>query len=399
MNRFDAASCLSRRTAAVEEAAIIRMAQRARDLQAKGRSIVSLTLGEPDFDTPLHIQAAATEAMRQGHTHYAPVAGIPALRRAIAKKLEAENGLQYSESEIVLANGAKQAITDIVFATIDEGDEAILLAPYWVAYEGILRMAGAAPVILHAGIEDGFKVSAARIRDAITPRTKLLFINSPNNPSGAIYSEQELEEIAFVLRGHSRVLVISDEIYEYIEFVGKVPSIGALPGMRERTVTVNGFSKSFAMTGWRLGYAAAPAPLAKAIAKVQGTLTAGANAFVQHAAIAALEGGRGDVMRMKESYLQRRAIAVAGLRRIEGIRVKEPQGTFYVFPDVSSLLGRDGLMTVDALCDWLLDIHGLAVVPGTAFGDDRCIRISFAAAEADLKEGLRRLAQAFGGSA
>ena len=399
MNRFDAASCLSRRTAAVEEAAIIRMAQRARDLQAKGRSIVSLTLGEPDFDTPLHIQAAATEAMRQGHTHYAPVAGIPALRRAIAKKLEAENGLQYSESEIVLANGAKQAITDIVFATIDEGDEAILLAPYWVAYEGILRMAGAAPVILHAGIEDGFKVSAARIRDAITPRTKLLFINSPNNPSGAIYSEQELEETAFVLRGHSRVLVISDEIYEYIEFVGKVPSIGALPGMRERTVTVNGFSKSFAMTGWRLGYAAAPAPLAKAIAKVQGTLTAGANAFVQHAAIAALEGGRGDVMRMKESYLQRRAIAVAGLRRIEGIRVKEPQGTFYVFPDVSSLLGRDGLMTVDALCDWLLDIHGLAVVPGTAFGDDRCIRISFAAAEADLKEGLHRLAQAFGRSA
>jgi aspartate aminotransferase len=399
MNRFDAASCLSRRAAAVEEAAIIRMAQRARDLQGKGRSIVSLTLGEPDFDTPLHIQAAATEAMRQGHTHYAPVAGIPALRRAIAKKLEAENGLQYSESEIVLANGAKQAITDIVFATIDEGDEAILLAPYWVAYEGILRMAGASPVILHAGIEDGFKVSAARIRDAITPRTKLLFINSPNNPSGAVYSQQELEETAFVLRGHSRVLVISDEIYEYIEFVGKVPSIGALPGMRERTVTVNGFSKSFAMTGWRLGYAAAPAPLAKAIAKVQGTLTAGANAFVQHAAIAALEGGRDDVMRMKESYLQRRAIAVAGLRRIEGIRVREPQGTFYVFPDVASLLGRDGLMTVDALCDWLLDIHGLAVVPGSAFGDDRCIRISFAAAEADLKEGLRRLAQAFGGSA
>jgi aspartate aminotransferase len=394
MNRFDAASCLSRRTAAVEETAIIRMAQRVRDLQAKGRSIVSLTLGEPDFDTPLHIQAAATEAMRQGHTHYAPVAGIPALRRAISKKLEAENGLQYSESEIVLANGAKQAITDIVFATIDEGDQAILLAPYWVAYEGILRMAGAAPVILHAGIAEGFKVPAGRIRDAITPRTKLLFINSPNNPSGAIYSQEELEEIALVLRGHPRLLVVSDEIYEYIEFVGKVPSIGALPGMRERTITVNGFSKSFAMTGWRLGYAAAPAPLAKAIAKVQGTFTAGANAFVQHAAIAALEGGRDDVMRMKQSYLQRRAIAVAGLRRIEGINVSEPQGTFYVFPDVSSLLGRNELMTVDAFCDWLLDIHGLAVVSGTAFGDDRCIRISFAAAEADLKEGLRRLAEA-----
>lgn len=399
MSRFDAASCLSRRTAAVEEAAIIRMAERARDLQSKGRSIVSLTLGEPDFDTPAHIQAAATEAMRQGHTHYAPVAGIPALRRAISKKLAAENGLQYSESEIVLANGAKQAITDTVFATIDEGDQAILLAPYWVAYEGILRMAGAVPVILRAGIADGFKVSAARIRDALTPRTKLLFINSPNNPSGAIYAQEELEEIAFVLRGHPRLLVISDEIYEYIEFVGKVPSIGALPGMRDRTITVNGFSKSFAMTGWRLGYAAAPAPLAKAIAKVQGTFTAGANAFVQHAAIAALEGGREDIMRMKESYLRRRAITVAGLRRIEGIKVSEPQGTFYAFPDISSLLGRDGLMTVDALCDWLLDMHGLAVVPGSAFGDDRCIRISFAAGEADLKEGLARLAQAFGGSA
>jgi aspartate aminotransferase len=399
MSRFDAASCLSRRTAAVEEAAIIRMAERARDLQSKGRSIVSLTLGEPDFDTPAHIQAAATEAMRKGHTHYAPVAGIPALRRAISKKLAAENGLQYSESEIVLANGAKQAITDTVFATIDEGDQAILLAPYWVAYEGILRMAGAVPVILRAGIAEGFKVSAARIRDAITPRTKLLFINSPNNPSGAIYAQEELEEIAFVLRGHPRLLVISDEIYEYIEFVGKVPSIGALPGMRDRTITVNGFSKSFAMTGWRLGYAAAPAPLAKAIAKVQGTFTAGANAFVQHAAIAALEGGRDDIMRMKESYLRRRAITVAGLRRIEGIKVSEPQGTFYAFPDISSLLGRDGLMTVDALCDWLLDMHGLAVVPGSAFGDDRCIRISFAAGEADLKEGLARLAQAFGGSA
>jgi aspartate aminotransferase len=397
MNRFDAVSCLSRRTAAVEEAVIIRMAQRARDLQAKGRSVVSLTIGEPDFDTPHHIQAAATEAMRQGHTHYAPIAGIPALRLAISKKLAGENGLQYSESEIVLANGAKQAITDAVFATIDEGDEAILLAPYWAAYEGILRMAGATPVILHAGIAEGFKVSAARIRQAITPRTKLLFINSPNNPSGAIYSQQELEEIGSVLRGHPRLLVLSDEIYEYIAFEGKVPSIGALPGMRERTITVNGFSKSFAMTGWRLGYAAAPAPLAKAIAKVQGTFTAGANAFVQHAAVAALEGGRDDVTRMRDSYLKRRAIVVAGLRRMQGIKVSEPPGTFYVFPDVSAVLGRRGLTTVEALCDWLLDVHGLAVVPGTAFGDNGCIRISFAASEAELKEGLRRLAQALSG--
>jgi aspartate aminotransferase len=189
------------------------MAQRARDLVAAGRDIVSLTIGEPDFDTPLHIQEAATEAMRQGHTHYAPVAGLPALRRAIAKKLAQENGLTYSDSEIVLANGAKQAITDTIFATIDEGDEAILLAPYWVAYEGILRMAGGRPIVLHAGVNEQFKVSAGRLREAITPRTKLLIINSPNNPSGAVYSQAELEDIAAVLRGHPRLLVVSDEIY------------------------------------------------------------------------------------------------------------------------------------------------------------------------------------------
>jgi aspartate/methionine/tyrosine aminotransferase len=394
MNRFDAASCLSRRAVAAEEAPIIRMAQRARDLVAAGRDVVSLTIGEPDFDTPLHIQEAATEAMRQGHTHYAPVAGLPALRQAIAKKLAQENGLTYSDSEIVLANGAKQAITDTIFATIDEGDEAILLAPYWVAYEGILRMAGGRPIVLHAGVNEQFKVSAGRLREAITPRTKLLIINSPNNPSGAVYSQAELEDIAAVLRGHPRLLVVSDEIYECIVFEGKACSIGALPGMRERTITINGFSKAFAMTGWRLGYAAAPEPVAKAIAKVQGTFTAGANAFVQHAAIAALEGGRADVARMRDSYLRRREIVVAGLRRIPGIKVSEPPGTFYVFPDVSAVLGRRGPSSVDAFCDWLLDVHGIAVVPGTAFGDDRCVRISFAASETALTEGLARLERA-----
>jgi aspartate aminotransferase len=397
MTAFDALQILSRRTAAVEEAAIIRMAQRARDLKAQGRDVISLTLGEPDFDTPAHIQAAAAEAMRRGYTHYAPVAGIPALRAAVAKKLAEENGLYYAPAQIVLANGAKQAITNAMFAIIDEGDEAILLAPYWIAYEGILRMAGGVPVVVRSGISDGFKAPADRIAKAITAKTKLVVINSPNNPSGALYSRDDLEEIAELVRRQPQLSVISDEIYEYITYEGELASFASLPGMFERTITVNGFSKAFAMTGWRLGYAAAPEAIATAMAKVQGTFTAGANSFVQHAAIAALEGSREAVARMREIYRRRRAIVVEGLRRIDGVAVIEPAGTFYAFPDVSARLGRKkGYATVDDLCDRLLDNHGLALVPGTAFGDDKCLRISFAASEADLVEGLKRLAAALG---
>jgi aspartate aminotransferase len=398
-DEFDLLRLLSHRTAAVEEAAIIRMAQRARDLKAQGRDVISLTLGEPDFDTPTHIQAAASDAMRNGHTHYAPVAGIPALRTAVARKLKEENGLDYSPSDIVLANGAKQAITNAVFATIDAGDEAILLAPFWIAYEGILRMAGGIPIILRSDISDGFKVSATQIAEAIGARTKLLLINSPNNPSGTVYRRHDLEQIAAVVREHPQLLVISDEIYEYITFDGKATSFGSLAGMRERTITVNGFSKAFAMTGWRLGYAAAAEPIARAMTKVQGTFTAGANAFVQHAAIAALEGRRDEVVNMCEAYRRRRAIVMERLRRIEGLRVLEPAGTFYAFPDVSALLKRNqNFADVDQLCDWLLECHGLALVPGTAFGHDKCVRISFAASEPDLENGLSRLAAALSSS-
>jgi aspartate aminotransferase len=397
MKPSDPPRFLSRRTAAVEEAAIIRMAQRARDLKAQGRDIVSLTLGEPDFDTPGHIQAAAAEAMRKGYTHYAPVAGIPELRAAIARKLREENGIGYSPAQIVLANGAKQAITNAMFATIDDGDEAILLAPYWMAYEGILRMAGGVPVVLRSGIEQQFKVSAAQIERAITRKTKLLLINSPNNPSGTVYAREDLEQIAAVVRRYPQVFVIADEIYEYISFDAKLVSFASFPGMQEQTITVNGFSKAFAMTGWRLGYAAAPEPIAGAMAKVQGTFTAGANAFVQHAAIAALEGGREDVMRMRETYRKRRAIVVEALRRMPGVRLVEPAGTFYAFPDVALLLNRKAAFaSVDELCDWLLETHGLALVPGTAFGDENCLRISFAAAERDLEVGLERFATALG---
>lgn len=398
MSTFDATSLLSRRANAVEEAAIIRMAQKARDLRAAGRDVASLTIGEPDFDTPEHIQAAATEAMRKGFTHYAPVAGIPELRAAIARKLKAENGLDYGAGEIVLANGAKQAITNAVYTLVDEGDEAILIAPYWIAYEGILRMAGAKPMVLTTSMDERFKVDPAKLDSAITPRTKLLFLNSPNNPSGAVYSRDELLQIANVASRHPGLMVIADEIYEQISYTEPVTSFGTLPGMRSRTITINGFSKAYAMTGWRLGYAAAVEPVARAMAKVQGTFTAGANAFVQRAAIAALENGAGDVERMRAIYKSRRRIVMEGLASIHGVRTIEPEGTFYVFPDVSAFLGRTAgnhvVETVDQLCDWLLDHNDVATVPGSAFGTPECIRLSFATSESELKTGLERLATA-----
>jgi aspartate aminotransferase len=398
MTAFDATKLLSARTSAVEEAAIIRMAQKARDLKTKGHDVVSLTLGEPDFDTPAFIQAAATQAMAQGFTHYAPVQGVPELRAALSEKLARENGLHYSAEEIAISNGAKQAITNAVYALIDEGDEVILLSPFWVAYEGIVRMAGGVPVQLHAGADEGFKVPASRIAAAITPKTKLIMLNSPNNPTGAVFTKAELEAIAAVVAQHPRLMLLSDEIYEYILFEGEMTSFGSLPGMRERTITINGFSKAYAMTGWRLGYAAAPLPVAKAMAKVQSTFTAGANAFVQRAAIAALKEGQADATAMRESYRKRRDLIIGALKAIPGVRIENPPGTFYAFPDVSAFLGKRAgnhtLGTVDELCDWLLDTHGLACVPGSAFGDPNCLRLSFASSQADIIKGTDRLARA-----
>ena len=398
MTQFDPASHLSRRTAAIEEAAILRMAQRSRDLRALGHDVVNLTVGEPDFDTPAHVRRAAAAAIEAGYTHYAPVAGYPEVRQAIADKLRTENNLDYAPGEIAISNGGKQALTNAAFALLDPGDEAIFMAPFWVAYEGIVRMAGASPVILQSGIEDGFKVPVERLAGVLSERSKLLFLNSPCNPSGAMWSRADLEALAHIVRGHPRLMVIADEIYEYIVFDGEPVSFAALPGMKARTVTINGFSKAFAMTGWRLGYGAAPEPVARAMSKVQGTLTAGANAFVQQAGIAALQGGRAEVETMRETYRRRRDETVRRLGAIDGLRLAVPAGTFYAFPDVSAFLGRSAgdqsIDTVGALCDWLLEKYLVSTVPGTAFGNDRCIRLSFAAADADLARGLDRLGAA-----
>jgi len=399
MTKFNPQSILSARTAAVQEASIIRMAQKARELAGQGHDIVSLTLGEPDFDTPKHIRDAAYKAMNDGFTHYAPIAGMPDLKAALSKKLKTENALNYDLSEIVITNGAKQSITNAIFATIDPGDEVILLAPFWVAYEGVVAMAGGKPVVVYAGADENFKVPASRLKAAMTDKTKLVIINSPNNPTGAMFNRAELEAIAKVICEHPRAMVIADEIYEYICFDQDHISIGTLPGMSERTITVNGFSKGFAMTGWRLGYAAAPTAIAKAMAKVQGTFTAGANSFVQKAAIAALEGPRDEVEIMRQTYLARRDLIVQGLNAIDGIIAPTPTGTFYVFADVSAMFGRTlanhQIDNVDDLCNWLLEVHHVATVPGTAFGDKNALRISFATSNENLKEAVKRISRAF----
>jgi aspartate aminotransferase len=398
MTSFDPSALLTARTRTADEGAIIRMAQKSRDLRAKGMDVVSLTVGEPDFDTPDHIQQEATAAMKAGFTHYSPVQGIPELRAALSRKLKAENNLDYAAAEISVTNGAKQAIANAVLSLIDQGDEVIMLAPFWVSYEITVRFAGGTPVVLAATVDEDYKVPAGRIAAAITPRTKLLILNSPSNPTGAVWSANELEAIAEIVRLHPRMMVLSDEIYEYIMFDGRMASIGALPGMRERTITVNGFSKGFAMTGWRLGFAAAVEPVTRAMVRMQGTITTGANQFVQRAAIAALEGPREEVERMRLRYRARRDMVLAGLRAIEGVRIGSIPATFYAFPDVSALLGRKAgnhvMDTTDRLCDWLLEEHGVAVVPGTAFGAPGSIRLSFAASEADIQKALDRMSSA-----
>jgi aspartate aminotransferase len=376
------------------------MSQRARELRAKGMDVVSLTLGEPDFDTPENIQQAATAAMKAGLTHYSPVMGIPELRAALSAKLKRENGLDYGPNDICVANGAKQAIANAILSIIDHGDEVIMLAPFWVSYEITVRLAQGTPVVLTSGVAENYKVPPRRIAEAITPRTKLIILNSPSNPTGAVWTKAELLELAEIVRAHPHLMVLSDEIYEYILFEGEMVSMGSLPGMRERTITVNGFSKGFAMTGWRLGYAAAPEPIAKAMGRMQSAVTAGANQFVQRAAVVALEGPRNDVERMRERYRERRDMVLQGLRAIPGLRIGDIPATFYAFPDVSALLGKKAgnhvLDTTDALCDWLLGEHGVATVPGTAFGAPESIRLSFACSEAEIAKAVQRMQKALG---
>lgn len=386
---------LSDRVLRMSESATLKMAKLGRELTAQGKDVISLSLGEPDFDTPDHIKAAAKKALDDGHTKYTPVNGLPVLRQAIVKKFKRDNNLSFDPDQIVVSNGAKQSLANLCLALLNKGDEVIVFTPYWVSYYEIIKLAEASPVLVAAGIEDDYKVRPSALKAAITNNTKMLMFSSPCNPSGAVYTQQELEGIAKVLEEHPDIIIVSDEIYEYINFSGKHASIGAIPEMTDRTVTVNGFSKGFAMTGWRLGYIGAPSWIAKACAKIQGQFTSGATAFGQVAAAHALNSPLGPTLEMKEHYIKRKKLVLDRLEQIDGIRVDNPQGAFYVFPDISYYFGKsNGKEIIDNANDFAENILTKAlvgVVTGAAFGSPNCIRISYASSEENLTEALNRI--------
>lgn len=388
---------LSEKIRSMSESETIKMAQMARDLAAEGKNVISLSLGEPDFDTPNYIKDAAKNALDAGYTKYTPVPGLVELRDSICKKFKLENNLEFTTSQIVVSNGAKQSIANIAQSVLDPGDEAIILTPYWVSYKAMVEMTGAKAILVSAGIEDDFKVKPQDLARAISAKTKFVLFSSPCNPTGSVYHQSELEALADVLRAHPDILVISDEIYEYINFTNHHFSIGSIEHMRDRTATVNGFSKGFAMTGWRLGYMGGPLWLAEACNKIQGQFTSGASSFGQKAAADILLEPKDDVHSMRNAFKQRRDLIIKGLSEIQGFRVNQPEGAFYVLPDISAFFGkRAGNYTINNSGDFatylLQDAH-VGTVAGSAFGADNCIRISYAASNDDLSTALSRIQQ------
>ncbi|MEO1434530.1 MAG: pyridoxal phosphate-dependent aminotransferase [Bacteroidota bacterium] len=391
-------SLLAQRILNMNESATIAMAQKARDLAAKGHHVISLSLGEPDFDTPDHIKEAAKQALDDGFTKYTPVPGLPQLRQAIVDKFKRENQLDFDINQIVVSNGAKQSIANLCMSLLNEGDEVIILAPYWVSYFEIVKLGGGVPVIVGADIDQDYKVTAGQVAAAITDRTKLMIFSSPCNPTGSVYSQEELKAIAEVIGRHEGIYIISDEIYEYINFVGDHVSIGAFESVKDRTITVNGFAKGFAMTGWRLGYIGAPLWIAKACAKIQGQFTSGANAFSQVAAAHALNADKTPSRKMRDAFLKRRDLVLEKLSAIPGFKVNHPKGAFYVFPDISNFFGtKAGDREINDSNDWcmyILEEAHVAVVTGDAFGAPGCFRLSYAAAEETLIEAISRIEKA-----
>ncbi|MFW5726598.1 MAG: pyridoxal phosphate-dependent aminotransferase [bacterium] len=390
---------LSERIKAMEESATIAMAQKARELKSQGIDVISLSLGEPDFKTPEHICQAAKEAIDEGkYFTYTPVPGYLDLRQAIAEKLKNENQLDYSPEQIVVSTGAKQSIANVMMCLLNPGDEVIVYAPYWVSYVEIIKLAEGVPVAIDGSIENNFKATAEQLKKAITPKTKAVIFSSPCNPTGAVFSREELQAMAEVLKDRPDIVVVADEIYEHINFSGEHVSIASMPGMMERTVTVNGFSKGFAMTGWRLGYIAAPLSIAKACGKMQGQFTSGTNSIAQRAAIAALKGDMTPTQEMAKAYRRRRDLVLGLLKEIPGIKTYVPNGAFYIFPDVSDYFGKsDGEMQIkdaEDFCMYILKEAYVSLVTGDAFGAPQCVRLSYAASDEQLKEAIARMKKA-----
>ena len=385
----------------LQESATLKMSQMARDLKAKGKDVISLSIGEPDFDTPSFVNEAAKQALDDGYTHYTPVPGLVEYRQAVVEKLKRDNGLSYDVSNIVVSNGAKQSISNLCQALLNDGDEVVIFTPYWVSYIEIVKLAGGKPVCIAATVDNDYKVSAEQVKNAISDKTKFILFSSPCNPTGSVYTKAELKAIADVVSEHKNILIVSDEIYEYIVFDGEHNSIAQNSNVFDQTIVVNGMSKGYAMTGWRLGYIAAPQFVAKACAKIQGQVTSGATAFGQKAAATALLSEPTAPHAMRDTFLKRRDMMLSELRKIEGLKVNTPQGAFYIFPDCSAFYGKsyNGIKidnSSDLATAILQEVH-VALVAGSAFGAPNCFRISYAASDETLMEACRRLQKFFGG--
>ncbi len=391
-------SKVSNRIANLSESQTIAMAKRSRALQEAGEDIISLSLGEPDFNTPDFINEAAKKAIDDGYSHYTPVSGYLDLREAISLKFKRDNGLNYSPDQIVSSTGAKQSIANVVLSLVNPGDEVILPAPYWVSYLELVKLAEGVPVIVEAGIEQDFKITASQLKNAITDKTKLMIFSSPCNPSGSIYSKEELEQLAAVIKTKSDFYVISDEIYEHINFSAKHESLAQFDEVYDQVITINGVSKGFAMTGWRLGYIGAPSWIAKACDKMQGQITSGTCSITQKAATEALKADSSVTHEMKDAFLKRRNLILKEIESIPGIESNVPLGAFYVFPDVSSFFGNTingfEIKNANDFAMYLLENAGVAVVTGEAFGDPNCVRISYASSEEVLLEAMSRIRKA-----
>jgi aspartate aminotransferase len=389
---------LSKLISSLSESETIAMTRKSNEMRASGIEVISMSLGEPDFPTPRHIKEAAKKAIDNDYSHYAPVVGYPELREAIVNKFKKENNLSYGIENIMVSNGAKHTITNILTALLDPGDEVILPAPYWVSYREMIKLAGGVYKIIKTGIEKDFKITPQQLDNAITDKTKVIILNSPSNPSGTVYPENELRELSEIIKKHPDIFVISDEVYEHIIYEGKHFSLAQIDEIKEQVIVVNSVSKSFAMTGWRVGYMAAPQWLVKACSNLQGQVTSGVNSVAQMAALEALTGPMDETFKMKNIFRKRRDIIVEAFEKIKGVRVMRPQGAFYLFPDISGLLNRSfkgkTITSSDGLMWYLLEEAHVAAVSGNAFGTPECIRFSYATSEENIMKAMQRINKA-----